>query len=87
MSVKVRWEVRVREGFGGKSMGHKIIDATHKDVYKRQLSDIAEIERVGYKSVLSKGHYGVHKIDESVMQGMRDFLALAPVHNLSLIHI
>lgn len=45
------------------------------------LSDIAEIERVGYKSVLSKGHYGVHKIDESVMQGMRDFLALAPVHN------
>ena len=45
------------------------------------LSDIAEIERVGYKSVLSRGHYGVHKIDESVMQGMRDFLALAPVHN------
>ena len=45
------------------------------------LSDIAEIERVGYKSVLSKGHYGAHKIDESVMQGMRDFLALAPVHN------
>lgn len=48
------------------------------------LSDIAEIERVGYKSVLSKGHYGVHKIDESVMQGMRDFLALAPVHNSAL---
>lgn len=45
------------------------------------LGDISEIERVGYKSVLSKGHYGVHEIDEGVMQGMRDFLALAPVHN------
>lgn len=45
------------------------------------LADISEIQRVGYKSVLSKGHYGVHEIDEGVMQGMRDFLALAPVHN------
>ncbi len=45
------------------------------------LSDIGQIERVGYKSVLSKGHYGIHEIDEGVMQGMRDFLALAPVHN------
>ena len=45
------------------------------------LADIREIERVGYKSVLSKNHYGVHEIDEAVMQGMRDFLPLAPVHN------
>ncbi len=45
------------------------------------LSDILQIERVGYKSVLSKGHYGIHEIDEGVMQGMRDFFALAPVHN------
>ncbi len=45
------------------------------------LSDIRQIERVGYKSVLSKGHYGVHEIDEGVMQGMQDFFPLAPVHN------
>ena len=45
------------------------------------LSDIKEIERVGYKSVLSKDHYGIHEIDEGVMQGMRDFFPLAPVHN------
>ena len=45
------------------------------------VADISEIERVGYKSVLSKDHYGIHEIDEGVMQGMRDFLALAPVHN------
>lgn len=45
------------------------------------LSDIGQIERVGYKSVLSKDHYGIHEIDEGVMQGMRDFFPLAPVHN------
>lgn len=45
------------------------------------LGAISEIERVGYKSVLSKNHYGIHEIDAGVMQGMRDFLALAPVHN------
>ena len=45
------------------------------------LTDIWEIERVGYKSVLSKDHYGIHEIDEAVLQGMRDFLPLAPVHN------
>lgn len=45
------------------------------------LADIGEIERVGYKSVLSRDHYGIHEIDEGVLQGMRDFLPLAPVHN------
>lgn len=45
------------------------------------LSSLAQIERVGYKTVLSKGHYGVHELDADVMQGMRDYLALAPVHN------
>lgn len=45
------------------------------------LERIDEIERVGYKSVLSKDHYGVHEIDGAVLQGMRDFLPLAPVHN------
>ena len=45
------------------------------------LSDITEIERVGYKTVLARGHYGVHKIDEDVMQGLRDYYPLAPIHN------
>ncbi len=45
------------------------------------LSDIRQIQRVGYKSVLAKDHYGVHEMDEGAMQGMRDFYALAPVHN------
>ena len=45
------------------------------------LEKITQIERVGYKSVLSKDHYGIHEIDEGVLTGMRDFLPLAPVHN------
>lgn len=45
------------------------------------IGNITDIARVGYKSVLSKGHYGVHQIDEGVLQGMRDFLPLAPIHN------
>lgn len=45
------------------------------------IEKITDIARVGYKSVLSKDHYGVHEIDEGVLQGMRDFLPLAPVHN------
>lgn len=42
------------------------------------LSDIAEIERVGYKSVLSKGHYGVHKIDEKRYAGYARFSRAGP---------
>ena len=41
------------------------------------ISDVKEIERVGFKTVLSKGHFGVHELDEETMQGMRDWLALA----------
>lgn len=45
------------------------------------IENIADISRVGYKAVLSKDHYGVHEIDAGVLQGMRDLLPLAPVHN------
>lgn len=45
------------------------------------LSDVQEIERVGFKATLSKGHFGVHELDEAVLEGMRDWIALAPLHN------
>ena len=32
------------------------------------ISEINEIERVGYKATLSKGHLGVHELDDEVMQ-------------------
>ncbi len=45
------------------------------------LSDVKEIERVGFKATLSKGHFGIHEIDEAVLEGMREWIALAPLHN------
>lgn len=45
------------------------------------LSGIEEIERVGFKATLSKGHFGVHEIDGEVLEGMRAWIALAPLHN------
>jgi acetate kinase len=45
------------------------------------LSDIREIERVGYKATVSKGHLGVHELTDEVIQGMRDWLPIAPQHN------
>jgi acetate kinase len=45
------------------------------------LSDISEVERVGYKATLSKGYFGIHEITDSVIQGMRDWLCIAKLHN------
>lgn len=45
------------------------------------ISDVTEIERVGYKATLSKGHFGIHELDRDVLQGMEDWIALAPLHN------
>ena len=45
------------------------------------IAHIREIEAVGFKTVLSKGHYGDHELTEEVLQGMRDYLVVAPAHN------
>ena len=45
------------------------------------ISDVNEIERVGYKATLSKGHYGVHELMDEVLAGMADWISLAPLHN------
>ena len=42
---------------------------------------IEQLEAVGFKTVLSKGYPGVHELTEDVIQGMRDYLYIAPVHN------
>ncbi len=51
------------------------------DPEKGALSDLSRIDRVGFKTVLSRGYYGVHKLTEPVMEGMRVMLAAAPTHN------
>jgi acetate kinase len=45
------------------------------------IRDIREIERVGFKATLSKGHFGIHELTSDVLDGMRAWLPLAMLHN------
>jgi len=45
------------------------------------LNSEKEIERIGFKTVLSKDHYGVHLLNDETLDGMRQALFVAPVHN------
>lgn len=45
------------------------------------IRDVSEIQAIGFKTVLSKGYYDVHELTEPVIQGMKDYLFIAPVHN------
>jgi acetate kinase len=45
------------------------------------IQGIDEIDRVGYKTVLSKNCFGVSALTDHVLQGMKDWYTLAPVHS------
>lgn len=45
------------------------------------IGSLDELERVGFKTVLSKDHYGVHELTPDVLKGMEDYLVIAPAHN------
>ena len=45
------------------------------------IGDVSEIERVGFKTVLAKGFYGIHELTAEVLQAMEDYLVVAPAHN------
>jgi acetate kinase len=45
------------------------------------LEDLNLLERVGFKTVLAKGYYGVHPLDAPVLEAMEEYLPIAPVHN------
>ena len=45
------------------------------------VNSVEEIQAIGYKTVLSKGHYGVHVLDEEVLKGMEEYMVVAPAHN------
>lgn len=45
------------------------------------LQNLQELERVGFKTVLSKDHYGIHELTPEVLKGMEDYLVVAPAHN------
>ena len=45
------------------------------------ISCVSDIERVGFKTVLAKGFYGIHELTEEVLKAMEDYLIVAPAHN------
>ena len=45
------------------------------------VASLEEIEAVGFKTVLARGFYGVHRLTEDVLDGMRAYLSVAPAHN------
>lgn len=45
------------------------------------LESLEVLERVGFKTVLAKGYYGIHLLSESVLTAMEEYLPIAPVHN------
>lgn len=51
------------------------------DAERGAIGSAAKIDRVGFKTVLSRGYYGTHELTEPVLQGMRDMYAAAPAHN------
>lgn len=46
------------------------------------LKSLKELERIGFKTVLSKDHYGIHELTQEVLKGMEDYLVVAPAHNV-----
>jgi acetate kinase len=49
------------------------------------ISNTGEIDRVGFKTTLSKGYFGVHELTDDVLDGMRAWLPLAALHNTAYI--
>lgn len=47
----------------------------------KAVDSLEEIAAVGYKTVLSRDHYGVHELTEEVLDGMRAYFTVAPAHN------
>ena len=51
------------------------------DALADTVDSLDAIEAVGFKTVLSKDHYGVHFLTEDVLDGMRAYFPVAPAHN------
>jgi acetate kinase len=49
------------------------------------ISNTGEIDRAGFKTTLSRGHFGVHELTDDVLDGMRAWLPLAMLHNTACI--
>lgn len=55
------------------------------DAVNGVIASVDEIGGIGFKTVLAKGYYGVHELTDEVMNGMKESLFVAPVHNAAYI--
>ena len=51
------------------------------DALSDTVDSLEAIEAVGFKTVLSRDHYGVHFLTQDVLDGMRAYFPVAPAHN------
>jgi acetate kinase len=49
------------------------------------IQSFEEIERVGFKTVICRTCFSTHELTEEIIQGMRDWEILAPVHTRAYI--
>ena len=45
------------------------------------LSDLKELDAIGFKTVLAKGYDGIHELTDDVLRGMEEYTFVAPAHN------
>ena len=45
------------------------------------IASVSDVDAIGFKTVIGKGYTGIHDIDEGCMQGLEDYMNIAPVHN------
>ena len=49
------------------------------------IASVAEVQAIGFKTVISKGFNGTVLLTDEVMAGMKEYLFIAPVHNAAYI--
>lgn len=45
------------------------------------IEHISQIDRIGFKTVLARGYYGIHELTAPVIQAMEEMMCVAPAHN------
>ena len=51
------------------------------DPVKGAIKSIDEVEAIGFKTVIAKGYYGIHKLTDEVIAAMEEYISVAPAHN------
>ena len=45
------------------------------------VDDIGQLDAIGFKTVVSKGYYGIHELTDDVIKAMEEYISVAPAHN------